>query len=118
MTIKMTSNKVKFTEAMEEHVNKKFNKILEGLVGQVSGVTVHYSKNENSTNSHKLSAEVRVKNSTIFAEVFGDKGEEFYGMVDQLAKDINTQINKRKNKHSDKKREASLKREFIEDVES
>lgn len=109
--IKVTGNKVSITEAMETHIDKKFSKVLESLLGQVTSMTVHFSKNNNSTDAFKVNAELKLKGATLYAEEFGNSGEEFYGMIDELASNIERQVNKRKTRYeADKKKGDSLKR--------
>lgn len=116
--IKITGNKVSITEAMQSHAVKKFDKIMEALIGQLTSINIHFSKNGNSTESFKATADVRVKGSTIFAEVNGDSGDEFYGMITELAENIERQVNKRKIKfETEKKKGNSLKRMQEEDPE-
>ena len=105
--LKITGNKVGITSAMEEHVNKKFGKIMDNSAGQITSIDVHFSKNNNSTGAYKVSAEVRVKGATYHGEEFGDTGEEFYGLVDQVVQQIERQLNKRKIKFEAEKRKSS-----------
>lgn len=110
--LKITGNKVGITGAMEEHVNKKFGKIMENSADQITSVEVHFSKNNNSTGAFKVSADVRVKGATYHAEEFGDTGEEFYSLVDLVSQHIERQLEKRKIKFEAEKRKSSLKRDF------
>ena len=109
--LKITGNKVGITTAMEEHVNKKFGKVMENSEGQITSINVHFSKNNNSTDAFKVSAEVRVKGATFHAEESGDTGEEFYSLVDMVAQHIERQLNKRKVRFEAEKRKSSIKRE-------
>lgn len=118
--LKITGNKVGITSAMEEHVNKKFAKIMENSEGQITSINVHFSKNNNSTDAFKVSAEVRVKGATYHAEETGDTGDEFYVLVDAVSQHIERQLNKRKDRFESEKRKASIKREagLEEDTEA
>lgn len=117
--MKITGNKVSITEAMEQHVHKKFNKTMEGLLGKLTSASVHFSKNNNSTDGFKVSADLHVKGTHFYAEEFGNSGDDFYGMVDELSKNIERQVNKRRIKfESDKKKGESLKRmDFSEEID-
>ena len=114
--LKITGNKVSITAAMEEHVNKKFEKIMDNLSNEATSLHIHFSKNNNATDAFKVSADLKIKGNEIFAEEFGDSGDAFYGMIDELAHNIIRQVEKKKFKsQANRKKSAEIKRTPFEE---
>lgn len=114
--LNIKGNKIAITDAMKEHVSKKFEKTMDSFLDQIISLDVNYSKNGNSTDAFKLTATVSVKGNSFHAEEVGDNGDDFYGMVDKLALDIERQLQKRKTRfESEKKKADSIKRHSVSD---